>query len=200
MKKNVAVCFSTTSNRLFTVANVMIGIEKNSPGFVDDIYIFTDDTDHKDCEIIKKIRKTGTVKFVSLNKKFQKLGIANNTRFTAFSFGLFEMFDLLDEYKNVIYLDSDLIIKGDISGLIGNGEIAMLPTHTSRKISESFKKTPPGIDGDMRTRNSGVVVVNDALEYKGLTDFCYQVAVEQMDNNAFADQSILRYSLHLKGH
>lgn len=194
MKKKVALVLSGTSNLVSSIACVIINAEIKSPGFIDDVYVFHDKISETDQKALNKYRPVHFIKYENILTKsyiepqYQYFGLL--------CYGIFEIFDLLEKYENVIYLDSDVIIKKDFSSIINYGPIGLIDT--GKKMSESFKTFPSGVTKDFNTRNTGVVVVNDTLNYVGLTEFCYKTTLEQQDNNLFADQSMLAYCLFLK--
>lgn len=196
MKKNTALVLSGSSNLTAAMASLVINVEEKSPGLFDDVIIFHDNISDKNKKIFNKIRKITFIKYENILTKT----VSNNQSkyFGLLCYGVFEIFDLLDKYHNVIYLDCDVIIKKDISGLLDFGPFAML--HQGRSIFQCFKSLPEGLGlaVDTSTYNTGVVVVNDKFNYKGLTSFFYDLAIKQWENNKFADQAIMNYGLLLQ--
>ena len=107
----MAVTMGASGNMAFAVANVIMQIKKYSPNLADDIIIFQQDMPEKDMQLMQTILPC---KFIEYNFK----GIMDEEhfgRFTPVAFSRYECFNMLDEYKKVVWLDIDILIQKDIT-------------------------------------------------------------------------------------
>ena len=109
------IVFGATGNMAFALGNVLIGLKKHSPDLKTDLIVYEQGISDKDKNILNSILPCDCRKY-----KFPYPGyLANETlnKFSELTFARFECFNLLDEYKKVLWLDIDTLIKSDISGL-----------------------------------------------------------------------------------
>lgn len=118
------ICFASTSNYLFAVANVIIGIEKyNKSNATYKYIIFSPIGEQVDEKIIKALNKIANVSFITFDTKQQLHDLDSDklkkirTRFSDMYFAKFGIFDLLSEYEEVVYFDADLLIVDEIDSL-----------------------------------------------------------------------------------
>ena len=97
-------------------------------------------------------------------------------RFTPLSFSIYEIFGLLGEYRQVLWLDSDICIQDDIAGVFNFGPVGI--RHGGATIESAFggNSIDPAFD-HLPTNNTGVVLVTDALaelcDPQALREECY---------------------------
>lgn len=194
MKKNVTLVLSATNDYAFALANVLIGLEKYNPGFVDEVVIYHDGLTENDKNSLLKIRKC---KFNTYNPQELSQLPSHGTikKYSLLAFAIYEIFNHLDNSKHVFYLDTDTIIKKDIRNIINYGAVAMRPGGSPLEIALGAKVE--GLSSDIRARNSGVVVINDSINYRELTKLCYTKTIEYWDNLFLPDQAILNLVLYL---
>ena len=120
MKKNNAVVFGLTSNHVFAVACVMMDIKRICPGMVDEVVIIHDGIRAKDQKILAAILPTRFIFYDLPANSRTVLGARVVRQFTKMVFSKFECLRLLDDYKNVMWLDYDMVVQRDISDLFSS--------------------------------------------------------------------------------
>lgn len=126
----------------------------------------------------------------------------NFKRFTSFMFARYNMFQYLDEYDNVIWMDTDIAIQGSLEGLIKKAKktgIAMLREDEMNKSSlkTDFNRTNfiadiPNYDMNTYLYCSGIIVINKKLKnYDKLKDYLYKKTIEYADYLNLPDQGAL---------
>ena len=173
------IVFAATSNLDFAVANVIIGIEKNSPDLVDNYIIYYDSNDAFTTEnifykisskiIFKEFDDSSTPENLSYYKRYSKLYLAK-----------YIIFKLLDEYEKVLWLDADLCIQDDISEIFSYGPIAWRPTKSSAKDRlEGYTSLPDYVT----MPNGGVILVTrDILNHEECYQNCLDICAELTQN------------------
>ncbi len=113
---------------------------------------------------------------------------------------IFEMFRLLAEYRNLVWLDIDVIVQDDITELAGIGPLAMClhdfsclregtPPYT---VARNFRVAVPGYDMDAPIFNSGVVCLTDSMPLPlKMYKWCLAKYLELMPILRHKDQAIL---------
>ena len=194
MKKNALLVMAATGDYLFAVANVLIGLKKHSPKAFDDIVVYTDATaSEKDLKAIKKI-------FPVIFKQYtyQIPNFEDRERLKYYSnmpYSRFEMLDYLNEYKKVVWFDSDFLITGDISGLLEYGKtgFSMAKDPVGVEVRNYFVKDIPGyrMEG-VDAFASGLVIFSDALANpKEKKKYLYNQLEKYSSYIRYAEQGIL---------
>lgn len=177
MKQNCAALLRLTANLEFAACNLIASIEEQSPNLINDYIVYVDKLNDDGLSSIKKVcqyyGKQAVVREYSLNIDLKKDGPFFK-RYPAIVFSLFEIFDCLREYKNVIALDVDMLVLSDISDLLGYKPIGF---KRSRILADIFKDSKEGDEfKGVVTPNAGCIVANEKLLDFGIsTKSCYEV-------------------------
>ena len=202
MSKKVAVVFSITNNLMFAVANVIYAIEKYSPNFVDNYFVFLDSyADASDMERVQVLSDYKTRFRLLDQSQYQKnKENINMPKYSIMCFGIFESFILLKQYNNVIFLDPDLLVQADISGILSDSYIKM--SHGRLSIEQALGRVLPEeqIIHGKKAFNSGVVVLNSNLlrlaDPEKIYSDCIKYTNLFWDTLVFPDQAILSFVLY----
>lgn len=196
-KKHCAVVLATTGNKAFSLGNVLIGLKKYSPDLADDIIVFSNDMSKQDKNALNLIFPN-KIKI----KKFKfNLQSKNNQEqlnvFTSMAYSKYECFNLLDKYENIIWLDCDVIIRKDISGILEYGKRTGISLRGHIAPESNKGNFRPGadklinFDGSVGC-NSGVFVLNDKLpKYNKIAKWCYEQTELLKEYLLAADQGII---------
>lgn len=198
MTTETAVVMSGTANLAFAMANVMSSITRNSPNVVSEFIIYHDDMDNHDKDCLAAFGPCRFIQYDPHPSLFSLRATPKIKQFSVMSFGLFEMFNHLDEFETVIYLDCDLLVQRDISEIVQYGPVAMVPGRLT--ISEACGLPDLGGKFDDRTaRNTGVVVITrDLPDYSDYRDLAYEHTARFWNTLVLPDQGILNYLFALK--
>lgn len=188
-KKEIAIVFGATGNLTFALGNVLIGLKKHSPDLKADIIVYEQGITEKDKTIINSIIPCNFKKY-----HFPHQGhLTEETlkKFSELTFSRFECFDLLEEYKKVLWLDVDILIKKDITSLFDQKKsgISLVPGDLE---SIDFTIDIEGLRAGDWKYNAGVLYLQDDLPYSNqLKDWCYKKTVEMSKYLKCADQGII---------
>ena len=190
-KKEKAIVLGITGNLAFAVANVFMGIKKYSPDINADFIVFYQDLSEKDKELLCSIIKCKFIEYSFPETKELEDAIK---RYSQLSFCRYEMFKMLDEYKKLLWLDSDILIQKDISGVFDYAKtgISLMPEKTT--LDECFYEDIQleNINMNVKNHNSGVLLISDILpNYQNATDWLYNRTFQLADKLKFVDQGIL---------
>ncbi len=190
-KRHCAIVIGTTSNLTFALANVMMGIKKHSPDFDCDFIVYHKDITEKDKEIINnKITPTTFIEYDFLLKSKNNQFFID--RFTNLAFSRYECFNLLKEYKNVIWIDVDTLIINDISQIIEYAKETGFSILQGGSVGSNFNTPINGYNMNNIGCNSGVLVINEKLpEQEKLSQWCYNKTEELKEKVISPDQGII---------
>lgn len=187
MKAETAAVFRCTPNLSFAVANMIVGIEKYNSNFITDYIIFSTDISDSNnnilydiCNFYKKNIKIIHYKYDRLHNL--KLNFHEKfffKRYPLIIFSLFDIFDLLNEYKNVIALDVDMVVIDRFDDIVNYGNFAFRP---ARILNEQLVEKVSLFEDNV-TPNAGFIYINDSLpNYGKLTSKCYSLLSQHFEN------------------
>lgn len=194
-KKELAIVFGITSNLTFALANVILGLKKHSPELADEIIVFHDDISEKDQDLIKSIFLSRFIKYEFPVKDTSKFDPYFYQQFSSMAYSRFECFKLLNEFKKVLWLDVDILIQKDISGLLEyeNDGMGILEGY---RVKDNFKEPVEGFDMEKEGFWTGTILFTDKIkDYDKITDWCYEKLIEYSDKLYLPDQAIFNIAL-----
>lgn len=198
VKKKVAVVMSGTDDLSFAMANVIIGLNKYSPDFVDDVIIYHQNISESDKLCLSKLTSCRFIDYKGHPAINDMEESENIKKYSMMSFAIYEIFKHLDEYEFVIYLDADLLIQKDISDIVQFTPIAMAQGRLT--INEACGRNVISDETVLYAKSSGVVVINDTLKSGDeLTESCYLKTAELWNDLVFPDQAIINYVMYENG-
>ena len=194
-KKELAIVFGITKDYDFALANVLIGIKKHfNYKKKYDIIIYHDGLDKETKETINTIMPCIFKEFKS-RVSDDLLSEENLKLYSNMCLARFECFDLLKEYKKVIWHDVDILIQDDFSELLKLGQksgLAMTYTDIGFLTEANFNETIPNYNMFLPLLNSGIIVFGDNLDkYEEMTEWCYKKLSELNKKVRYLDQGIL---------
>jgi len=195
MKNNKAIVFGITGNWAFALGNVLLGLKKHSPDLKADIIVFYDTISLKNKAALRKIYP---VKFVKYKFQGDSRNINNINIFNEISFSRYECFSLLKLYEKILWLDVDILIQKDVSGIFEyeKAPLAMFSTG-KKKLKGDF--TVDWLDGfnlEVDEYGSGTIIFSDTLKNaEEIKRWCYEKANQYAEVVSSPDQAILNLAL-----
>jgi len=195
MKKN-AVVFTISSDLVFAVANLLFDIKRLSPNIADEVVILHDGgLEKKDLLLLNSILPTREIKYII---PVDDLSIFNQDTlkyFTIMAYAKYECLRLLNEYKNVIYLDPDMVIKKDISPLLETCQsgIKMMPSR--QKVIEQLHEKVDEYDMNKEGICGCIFVFQDHSDYMKYYNFCIFSLNKYAGKLKLAEQAIFDFMI-----
>lgn len=203
MKKRLAIVLCSTSDQIFAAGNVLIGLKKHFslPETEYDIIIYVDkQLDKKDENALKSIYKN--IIITIYDNIFSKELLSSDVvkTWTKMAYARYECLSLLDEYKQVIYLDTDILIlkdiiylttltQKDIYAYIYDNETILDVIKTNRFI-KNFNETK--YDLNRHNCASGELIFNDKIQNRDkIKEWMYNKTLELQSS----DQMIINLML-----
>ena len=194
MKKN-AVVFTISSDLIFAVANLMMDIKKLSPEIADEVVIIHNGISKKDLLLLNSILPTREIKYNIPVDDLSKFNQGTLQYFTIMAYAKYECLRLLAEYKNVIYLDPDMVILKDLSSLLEKCEsgIKMMPSgqNVRAQLHEDVKEYDMSEEGVCGC----IFVFQDHADYMKLYNFCILNLNKYANKLKLAEQAIFDFML-----
>ncbi|MHC1732028.1 MAG: polysaccharide pyruvyl transferase family protein [Bacteroidales bacterium] len=203
-KKKNAIMLADT--RISLVGTMLLQLQDTNPGLFDEAIIYyTEEISTLDQKLMNSIIPCRFVKYTPPlpEKLFEK------PRFKLFSilmFTRYEMFGYLEEFETITWLDTDILIQGDISGILKAAEktgAAFIREDPINKTAEKtdrmrscFVSSLPNHYTNEYLYCSGTIVLTDKLlGIKGCTRWCYEKTVEWADNLSLPDQGVINAAI-----
>ena len=192
-KKNLAIVFGITKDYAFALANVLVGIKKHQKNvFWDDIVIYHDGLSEIDKNALNSILRCDFREFNVSELDAYNINEDTIRNYSLMALARFKCFDLLDDYKKIIWHDADILIQADFSGLLGYGEksgFAATMSDCNFLVESNFYEPIDGYRMYDVLYNSGIMVLSDKLKgYENLSAWCFQKTQELADKIRYIDQ------------
>lgn len=195
-KKNVAVVFGLTKNFSFAVACVMMDLKKFSSSWVSEVVIIHDGISEAQQQLLNNILPC---RFVLYNFPIKNNSIFDKKILNYFSkmvFSKFECLRLLSDYRNVVWLDYDIVLLGDISSLTNYCKSGIKMVVMDYKVRDQLNESVSNYNMDLNGVNSGVFVFQDHIcDYKRLYDFCYKSTEQYAKYLYLPEQAIFDFMI-----
>lgn len=220
MTTNRALVLGCTNNYVFTVANLLIGLFKESPGLFSSVFIFVDNKDllsryehnalsllAKHNNFILKIRNhrdlldpimanteiENCLKNGSSAKILQRFSYVVYLKNFMYKIFYSPSLNEGESFDELLYLDSDILINGDISSIFNHGSCCAIGT---RKLNEVIKPEDkniifPYISNEAIKPNGGVFLLKrkgipDDLDPNHIDSFLVSTFIDLIKHNYFA--------------
>ncbi len=196
MKKNNAIVFGLSSDHVFAIACVIMDIKKLCPNLIDEIVVLHDGICKNDQKILHSIMPTKFILYEFPLKGNSVLNSRSIKYFTKMVFTKFECLRLLEDYKNVMWLDYDIVVQKDISELFlpDTSGIKMIPGGLTVRDQlyeavNEFNMEVEGICG------STFVFQDNLKNYKEMHSFCYEMLEKYCDLLYLGEQGIFDFMI-----
>lgn len=169
---NISIFFSCDDNYIpFLVVSLSSIIENASKNYNYDIYVLHSNNISKENQekIFKEYSKDNfNVNFVDITSKIESFSTKLHTRDYYSKSTYYRLFipNLYPNLDKALYLDSDIVVLGDISKLfntdLGNNYVGAIPDHAVSKVPEfiSYVKNRIGVKSEKEYFNAGILLMN----------------------------------------
>lgn len=174
-KKNNAVVFGLTADHVFAVACVMMDLKRFSPSMVDEVVVIHDGIRKKDREVLGSILPTRFILYSFPLKSARILNARAVRYFTKMVFTKFECLRLLDDYKNVMWMDYDMVVQNDIQELFSSEGAGIKLMPSGAPVSDQLLSQTMDYDMQAEGISACIFVLQDNLKhYQKMYRFCYE--------------------------
>jgi len=190
-KKATAIVFGITKELVFALANVILGIKKHSPHLTEEIIVYHDGISQKDMDIINSILPTIFLPYEFPVKDRSEFDPFFFEQFSPMAYSRFECFNLLNNFRKVIWLDVDILIQKDFSSLMqySQTDIGILPGDL---LKHNLLEPIEGYDMNRLCYWTGTIIFSDTIKnYGEMTEWCYKNLKKYAKKLYLPDQAIL---------
>jgi len=187
-KKELAVVLGATSNMAFALFCTVLDIKKYlNRNF--DLIVYHQDISKKEQDIVNNIIPT---KFVEYEIESENVRRKSLNRYSKLAFARYECFDMLANYKKVLWFDIDTIIQKNLSSLTNMDVEFAMWRNDIHKNSFNFTQNPGSYDMESNYFNTGVLLITEKLKnYHELKNWCYKKTLEWGPYLVCPDQGVL---------
>ncbi len=189
--KKVAFTMGITNNWAFAGGTILFGLKNNPPKIPHDVIIFEYNLSDKNKNLLRSICPCIFQKF-----NISQIQAENFKRISKMAFARYENFSLLSQYSIVVWLDADILIKGDIS-FLGRSFPSGIAMHKHKKttLKEGIKGNFVGYNLEKEVFASGSLVLSDTIKNPEiLKEWCYK-KTNEWANKISGDMQILNLML-----
>lgn len=175
---------AVTSDYVFAAGNIVLGLIRHRPQKDFDVAIFYEEMLENDKKIFEETGICHLHQYVcpadfaaSIRRRCPKFNNEEFAKFFSFlKFAKFEIFTLLDEYENAVWLDADISIQKDPFPIVGYAPFA-ITIDKDWSVQNNFTAPIKGYDMNRDGVCSAVFLVSDTLPYHAMMrQWCYDMA------------------------
>lgn len=193
--KNTAIILGATGNLAFALGVVLKGLKKYNASLLaqSDIIVYYQNMDSPVREALNRVLPCQFIPYKFPSMENMRPHVLRD--YGEMTFVRYECFRYLKNYKYVMWLDADILIQGDISGMrteIPHG-IGFRREYYDERVCVNFTADIPGFDMQAPHFNAGIMCISQALtqDKDALSDWCYQKTAEISEHLYYPDQGIL---------
>ena len=193
---------AVTKDYMFAAGNVVLSLKKYMPNKEYDVVIYYDEIDDWDKEILlsygcilKKYTIEDSFKNEIITKRAEFSDVEKSKHFSFLKFAKFEIFNLLETYEKVIWLDADISVQDDIYELFNFNTFAI--TQDSKyMVQNNFLTAIPSYKMEIPGVCSSVFLITRAIKnYQEMSNWCYKKILEYAYYLKNIDQGIFNLLL-----
>jgi lipopolysaccharide biosynthesis glycosyltransferase len=195
-KKDMAITLGASGNMAFAAANVLMQLKKYSPNLANDVIIFQQGMSEKDMRLMQTIMPCRFIEY-EFKRDIDEKYIG---RFTPVAFSRYDCFDMLDEYRKILWLDIDILIQKDITEMCSDTSTGACFSQGYYPVWTVFKKKfDCPYDLDRNYYDSGTFIIQDKIQdvprYREITNWLYDKTIEYAQYLHLPDQGVINLML-----
>ncbi len=193
--KNTAIILGATGNLTFALGVVLKGLVKYNQSLLreSDIFIYYQNMSEPERNALAAITPCQFIAYKFPHMQNMRENVLRD--YGEMTFVRYECFRYLKKYQYVLWLDADILIQGDISGMrqqIPHG-IGFRREYYDERVRVNFTADIPGFDMQAPHFNAGIMALSQALtqDKDELSNWCYNKTAEISSSLIFPDQGVL---------
>jgi lipopolysaccharide biosynthesis glycosyltransferase len=191
-KLTAAVVLGITPDLAFAAATVLLGLRRFPPCETFDVLIYHAGVPARDIELLSSLQPCRFVRYHCPESIRRSIPSHALRAFSDLVYAKYECFGLLSNYSYVIWLDADILIKGETKGLLDRGLGGVAFAREDKPLSFNFSKNIEGFDMDRPFFNTGVFVLSDRIEgCKEAEEWLMDATIRYADRIVMGEQGIL---------
>lgn len=194
-KKSLAIVMATDDKAAFAAGSALLSLKENSPLLFKkaDIIVYYQNLSQQNR---KALRATGRVFFKEYRLNFSTSAIRTIRRYSQLTLARYECFFLLKEYRQILWLDSDILVRKELINILKFKKAGFAIAHDDNIAACNFAKAVRGFDMMRRNFNAGILLFSDNMANPiKIGAWCYQQTKILAPLLLWADQGILNLAL-----
>lgn len=193
--KNTAIILGVTGNLSFALAVVLKGLKKYNATLLNeaDVIIYYQNMDETQRQALNQIIPCQFIPYKFPHMENMRPHVLRD--YGEMTFVRYECFRYLKNYQYVMWLDADILIQGDISGMRSQTPhgIGFRREYYDERVRVNFTADIPGFDMQAAHFNAGIMCISQALtqDKDELSNWCYNKTAEISEKLYYPDQGIL---------
>jgi lipopolysaccharide biosynthesis glycosyltransferase len=199
-KRPLAIVMGITPDMAFAAANVLLGLKRFPPAVDYDVVLHHSGVPAQDLERLSTLHPCHFVRYRCPEKIRKSIPGHALRAFSDLVYAKYECFALLNGYSRVIWLDTDLMIKGDTKGLLDHSLAGAAFAREDKPLRFNFSSDIDGFDMDRPFFNTGVFVISDHVRgWENAKAWLTDATVRYADRIVMGEQGILNLWLQHQG-
>jgi hypothetical protein len=191
-KRALAIVMGITPDLAFAAATVLLGLQRFPPGKAYDVILHHGGVPSRDLALLSSIHPCHFVRY-HCPAQIQRTIPADTLRaFSDQAYAKYECFELLGRYARVIWLDADLLIRGDTRQILDRCRAGAAFAREDKPLRFNFRCDIPGFDMDRPFFNTGVFALSDGIcGWQDATAWLVDATIRYADRLVMGEQGIL---------
>ncbi len=194
-KKPLAIVMATDDKAAFAAGSALLSLKENSPLLFKkaDIIVYYQNLSPQNR---KALRAIGRVFLKDYRLNFSTSAIRTIYRYSQLTLARYECFFLLKQYRQVLWLDSDILVRKELTNILKFKKAGFAIAHDDNITACNFAGSIKGFDMLRRNFNAGILVFSDNMANPiKIGAWCYQQTKILAPLLLWADQGILNLAL-----
>ncbi len=194
-KKNLAFLLAADDKHVFALAACLLSLKENSPKLFSrgEVLVYHTDISAENQTVLNSLIP---VTFKQFTLPFDPSRLQTLQRYSILCMAKYEGFSLLEQYKNVIYLDIDMLVKKECENILKLNKAGIAMVHDDNIVASNFCGKIKGFNFTRQNYNTGLVALNDSLPaYKELKNWCYLQTQSLAPKILWIDQAVINIAL-----
>lgn len=195
LPKNTAIILGATGNLSFALAVALKGLKRHNADLLKraDVIVYYQNMDQTHRQALNRIVPCRFVEYHFPHMEGMRPHILRD--YGEMTFVRYECFRFLKQYEYVLWLDADILVQGNISGMLAQipHGIGFRREYYDERVRVNFTQDIPGYKMNAPHYNAGIMAAGNKLPGKmdQLSDWCYQKTEEISPSLYYPDQGIL---------
>jgi len=199
-KRPLVVELAITADMAFAAACVLRGLARFPPADDFDVVVYHDGVPAADRARLATLRPCEFVRYECPAAIRAAVPADALRAFSAMVYAKYECFALLARYARVIWLDTDILIRGELRTLAARSAGGAAFAREDKPLGFNFRAPIPGFDMDRPFFNAGVFAISDRLAGREQArDWLLEATARHAGQIVLGEQGILNLWLQRQG-
>jgi lipopolysaccharide biosynthesis glycosyltransferase len=191
-KRPLAIVMGITADLAFAAATVLRGLRRFPPADDYDVILHHGGVRGSELELLGGLHPCRFERYRCPARIRRLIPPATLRAFSDQAFAKYECFDLLTHYSQVLWLDADVLVRGDTTALLERGRGGAGFAREDKPLRFNFSGDIEGFNMSRPFYNTGVFVLSDCLPgWREAKAWLLEATVRHADRVVLSEQGIL---------